>query len=212
MGTGQRFSLTSNSAPSPSRCSLGEGSGTLGRKTGALAPLPDPWVRSPCHYSLRGLLGARRHAHTHTGPLGPKGEVYVDYGDSAEAIRSYDRVVDQGIVPSISRDDLSPLATQYGVSIEAIAIAHGIPDHEDESSQRIYDESFLPLSPPGRATLGPRPSAPGPPPSEICPPQPMGVMASTTPYPGSREQLLPIRQVQIVPRWRSGAGQAPDGK
>jgi len=82
-----------------------------------------------------------------TGPLGPGGEVYVDYGDGFGSIRVYPRVIDTRPKPLIVEEDLSELAIQYGVSIEAIAIAHGIPDSEDEEAQELYAASFLsPLS------------------------------------------------------------------
>ena len=47
------------------------------------------------------------------------------------------------------KEDLATIATQEGISIEAIAIAHGTPDPDDEDALEIYDDSLShPLSEP----------------------------------------------------------------
>ena len=79
-----------------------------------------------------------------TGPVGPAGEIYVDYKEAFKGSRDYPRVVDTRPIPDIPPLALSTLASQYGVSIEAIAIAHGVPDASNEGSLHLCEESRRP--------------------------------------------------------------------
>ena len=89
-----------------------------------------------------------------TGPLGPKGETYVDYGDAYGKAnhRDYDYSPDKRVKPDVTEDSLLDLANQYKTSVAAIAVAHGHPDTNpsgriDPEASLIYEDSHhIPLS------------------------------------------------------------------
>ena len=81
-----------------------------------------------------------------TGPLGPKGETYVDYGDvyGKANHRDYAYTPDKRVKPDVTEDSLLDLASQYKASVAAIAVAHGHPDTNpsgqiDSEASLIYE-------------------------------------------------------------------------
>ena len=81
-----------------------------------------------------------------TGPLGPEGEIYVDYGDiyGHDDMRDYTYSPDKRGKPHVDEGDLVDLANQYATSVATLAVAHGWPDTQDQEAEHLQLDSYHP--------------------------------------------------------------------